>query len=261
MITTINRLSLSVGVTCLLAVAASSAAMAAPTPPGTEIQAAAEAQYSSSSGTQMPTITSNTVVVTVDYPSGISIGTAKALPDGQFVQLVPNVVTGGTAEMAGAFYIEAADRSAGIRVATGQSVHEGDKATVSGTVATVNGERRINALGVAISSSGNTLPDPLGMIQASFKAGLDSTGLLLKVWGRVTAAPSGAGYFYLDDGSVLKDGSSCTGIRILGAPPEDTAHKYLAVTGICGAEMLGDSPIRVIRTRRAEDIAIVGSLP
>jgi len=256
-----NRFSLSVGVVCLLVVAASSAAMAAPTPPGTEIQAAAEAQYSSSGGTQMPTATSNTVVVTVDYPSGISIGTAKTLPDGQFVQLVPNVVTGGTAEMAGAFYIEAADRSAGIRVAASQSVQEGDKAVVSGTLVTVDGERRINAQDMAINSSGNTLPDPLGMIQASFRAGLDSAGLLLKVWGCVTAAPSGAGYFYLDDGSVLKDGSSYTGIRILGAPPEDPAHKYLAVTGICGAEMLGASPIRVIRTRRAEDIAIVGTVP
>ena len=255
-----NRFSLTVGIVCALVFAASSAVTAAPTPPGTEIQATAEAQYSSSSGDQMPTTTSNTVTVTVDYPSGLSIGTAKALSNGQFVQLVSNVVTGGTAEIGGAFYIEAADRSAGIRVATSQTVREGDKAIVSGNLAAINGERQINATDVAVVSSGNTLPDPLGMVQASFKAGLDRTGLLVKLWGCVTAAPSG-GYFYLDDGSALKDGSTYTGIRILGAPPADAAKKYLAVTGILGAEMPGSSPIRAIRTRRAADIAVVGTVP
>lgn len=256
-----NRFSLTVGIVCALVFAASSAVTAAPTPPGTEIQATAEAQYSSSGGDQMPTTTSNTVTVTVDYPSGLSIGAARALSNGQFVQLVTNVVTGGTAEIGGAFYIEAADRSAGIRVATSQTVCEGDKAIVSGNLAAINGERQINATDVAVVSSGNTLPDPLGMVQASFKAGLDRTGLLVKLWGCVTAAPFGGGYFYLDDGSVLEDGSTYTGIRILGAPPADAAKKYLAVTGILGAEMPGSSPIRAIRTRRAADIAVVGIVP
>ncbi|HUV05365.1 MAG TPA: hypothetical protein VMX94_09685 [Armatimonadota bacterium] len=256
-----KRVSLSVGIVCALAVAATSAIVAAPTPPGTEIQAAAEAEYSTPGGDQMPTTTSNTVIVTVDYPSSISIGAAKTLQDGQFVQLVPNVVTGGTAEIVGAFYIEAADRSAGIRVATSQTVREGDRATVSGSLATLNGERRINAMNVAIVSSGNTLPGPLGMIQGSFGTGLDSTGLLMKLWGRVTAAPSGSGYFYLDDGSALNDDSAYTGIRILGAPPNDPGSKYLAVIGIAGVEMLGSWPIRAIRTRRAADIVVVGSVP
>lgn len=250
----------SVGMLCMLAAIMPTAAPAM-TPAGTEITASAEARYTSAGGEVMPAATSNVAIVRINYPSGLSIGEAKNLPDGQFVQLAGNVVIAGTDEMGWVFYIESPERSAGIRVGTDGIACEGDMAVVSGTLATVNGERQINALDIAILSSGNPLPHALGISPVSYGVGLDITGLLMKLLGRITAAPPGAGYFYVDDGSAFNDGSGYTGIRVHGTPPPNPVGKYVLVTGIPGAELLGDSPIRVMRTRRAEDVSVIGGVP
>lgn len=260
MVTKVNRFWPELGMLCMLAVVIPTAALAA-IPPGTEIHASAKAQYTSAAGEVMPTATSNVAVVTVVYPTGLSIGRAKELADGQFVELAEAVVIGGTAEIGGAFYIEALNRSAGIRVATNESVYEGDMVIVAGTLATVEGERQINASDVGVMWSGSVLPEPLGMVRLSAPPGLDEKGLLARYWGRITAAPFGSGYFYIDDGTGLNDGSGYIGIRVRGVAPPDPIGKYVVVTGIAGAELLEDSPIRVVRTRRPEDISVVTGAP
>jgi len=229
-------------------------AVRAATPSGTQISAAAEAQYRSDSQTVMPKATSNTITITVSYPAGISIGDAKTLPDGQFLELAPNVVTAGTAQMGGVFYIEAYDRSAGIRVSTDRTVDERDEVTVWGILATIGGERQVTASEIVLNSVGNLLPEPLGLAPTSFGSGIDSAGLLLKLWGRLTQP--GSGYFYLD-GSALTHSASAT-ILVHGVPPADSLDKFVSVTGICGVEIPSTQPVPVIRTRGPSDIILMG---
>ena len=231
------------------------AAMAV-TPAGTQIQASSQANYTSGDGTPMPSATSNTVVVTVDYPSGISIGAAKKLPDGRFVKLADSIVT---ADMGGAFYIEATDRSAGIRVESTQSISEGDLVSAAGILATMDSERQITALEILTASSGNILPVPLGVIQSSLRTGVDGIGLLVNIWGKVMAVPSGSDHFYIDDGSKLQDGSGFTGIKVYGIAPSNAAEKYALVTGISGIEPADTGAALVIRTRQAGDITVLPS--
>lgn len=67
-----RRLFLGVVVVCLLAALVTSAALAA-TPNGTQIAAVATAEYYSSAGALMPTVTSNTVTTTVNTTTGTYI--------------------------------------------------------------------------------------------------------------------------------------------------------------------------------------------
>ncbi|MCE5313552.1 MAG: hypothetical protein ABFD49_02110 [Armatimonadota bacterium] len=45
-------------------------------------------------------------------------------------------------------------------------------------------------------------------------AGLNNIGLLIKVWGEVTAVDTTNSLFYINDGSNLSDGSGYTGVRV-----------------------------------------------
>ncbi|MBI2842794.1 MAG: hypothetical protein HYX78_05285, partial [Armatimonadetes bacterium] len=199
---------------------------------------------------------SASISVNVDNGS-VSLGSAKSSGGSSTARVNGITVTAGTPEMGGAFYIESDDRSAGIRVISSLPIQEGDRVNVAGVIQTVNGEPQMTASDVAIVSSGNTLPLTLGSSQQAFRVGLANTGLLVKLWGRIKAAPEGTGYFYLDDGSGLSDGSQYTGIRVYGQPPENPVGRYVTVTGISSVEMVGSVPIPVIRTRRSADVSEV----
>lgn len=229
----------------------------ASTPPGTEVTAVAEARYQCSQGNVMPTGTSNTVKVVVSTANIVTIGEARKLPDGQFVQLHNAVVTAGTAEMGGSFYMQAENRSAGILVATNVTVRQGDVAAVCGTLATTGGERRIDASNVEIVSSGTTLPSPLGIPQASLVTGVDSAGLLVSVWGRVTSA--GSGYIQIDDGSGLTGSDGSAGIRVYGDVPSNLVGKFVSVTGIPGTAVQSGTPIVIIRIRSMDDVSVLSN--
>lgn len=71
---------------------------------------------------------------------------AKAFADGATMSLKGVVVT---AAFNGYFYVEDTDRRSGIRVISTTPVHEGDVVDVTGTLATVDGERRITVPVVA----------------------------------------------------------------------------------------------------------------
>lgn len=224
--------------------------------PTTQITISAEARYSDANGSQMPPATSNPVTVTV-YQA-VSIGTAKTFADGQFVALQDSVVTAGNADMGGDFYIQATDRSAGIRVVSSQTVQRGDVVSVRGTLGTnSDSERIISASAVTLKSSGGPVPDPLGVNQATFLRGLDHTGMLITVAGRITAAP-GTGYFYVDDGSGLKYGSY-RGLLVYGPRPSSAVGKYVLVTGISSWDTTGGGStfVRVLRTRGSSDIIVL----
>ena len=197
-----------------------------------------------------------------------SVNDTKSFGDGQGAILSGNTVT---ASLSGAFYAEDADRSSGIKISWGGAVNEGDRYRIDGVLDTdENGERFIAASNVRRI---DTLPvAPVGMIHRSLggadsdydpetgagqqgiagASGLNNIGLLVNVVGRVTFADAGNGYFYLDDGSALDDGSGHLGVKTLGIVPvevgEDPVGKYVKVTGISSCFKVGSDLFRLIRS-------------
>lgn len=197
----------------------------------------------------------------------LSVGAVKRMEDGIPVSLDQQVVTAGTAEMGNCFYIESADRSGGIRV-TGKTAELGKLATVTGVLATVDGERELQATWLATADGGSVAP--LGMPNkqvggANFHyqsgppkvgqqgvrngTGLNNTGLLVRTWGKVKTPNSGAGTFTIDDGSAA--GIECTAPDGVTLPEENT---YVAVTGISSCKKVAGELIPVIRVRIQGDI-------
>jgi hypothetical protein len=212
-------------------------------------------------------------------PSTIAL--AKSQPDGTPVQLAEKTVTVGNDRFSGQFYIQDADRTSGIRVMVGSSgisVHEGDIINVSGTMATMYGERQITNPSATIISSGNQVPRPLSMINREVGGGslneytpgvhdglgANNTGLLVQIWGRATHADAVAKFFYLDDGSHRLDGSGYVGLKVscgglttgntIIIPP---AGSYVRVTGISTKQSMSGYYIPLIRPRVQGDIEIM----
>ena len=170
------------------------------------------------------------------------------------------------------FYIEASDRSTGIRVdSLGYALSAGMEADIAGRVRTnSDGERYVDAATALQDGMGNI--EPMLMISRGLGggdwayngsagagqkgvfggAGLNNIGLLVNVVGRVMFADTGNGYFYLDDGSALDDGSGHLGVKTLGTVPvgegQDPVGKYVKVIGISSCYMPGSDLLRMIRS-------------
>lgn len=195
----------------------------------------------------------------------------KALADGSAVAVSGLVVT---AVFQGFFYAESPDRSWGIRVVTAGPAPAPGAVSVTGTMATgANGERFINASSVVVSGPASVTPVGLanralgggdwmydsatGAGQRGVRDGVgpNSIGLLVTIWGEVAA--SGEGWFYVDDGSGMSDGSGNVGIRVdasgLTAPPEGS---IVSVTSISGCDVHGAELVNVLLPRTQADIEV-----
>lgn len=203
-------------------------------------------------------------------PQG-TIAWAKTFADGASLpSALQDKVVSRAFPSEGYFYIQEADRSMGIRVADQEAaltLKPGDTVTVSsGQIATVDGERSINSWGITVQTSGSS-PRPAGLIGrnlggGSFNVwspgpaggyGLNNVGLLVRTWGKVTSV--GSGFFYLDDGSGLDDGSSSLGVRVYapgGYLPQQ--NDYVMVTGVSGLAILSTDLARIIRLSSDADI-------
>lgn len=82
--------------------------------------------------------------------NGAMIGSLKNLPDGSTVCVGDRIISAGNDMFQGFFYIQEPDRSSGIRVNSAIACQEGQRASVIGTLVTVNGERQIDASWVVI---------------------------------------------------------------------------------------------------------------
>lgn len=169
------------------------------------------------------------------------------------------------------FYIEANNRANGIRVEKpGHNMSYGERADVEGVIRTnTNGERYIHPVSVTQSGTGDIYP--LGMANKTIGGGpfgtqagvlggkgLNNIGLLVMTFGTVTYAEYN--YFYINDGSNLRDGSEHVGIKVYGNVPvengEDPVGKFVSVVGVSSCEQMGSSIVRVIRTREPADITL-----
>jgi len=199
-----------------------------------------------------------------------TIAWAKTFADGLYLTAdLSGKVVSRTFPALGYFCVQEPSRACGIRVndsASAESLHAGDIVTISGgEMTTVDGERAINYAYTQMDSSGDA-PRPLGLNNKAVGGGnlnvltqgpaggtgTNNVGLLVRAWGKVTA--TGSGYFYVDDGSNLSDGSGSTGVCIEGVitymPDIDD---YVAATGISGLKTVSSNPARVVRVASSSD--------
>jgi len=172
-----------------------------------------------------------------------TIGEARELP-----LLTPVTVTGAAVVSfvpdagSGAFYAEAQDGAAGIRVETAQALpREHDLVILSGHAAvTSSGERVIrdasfSIVGESIPKAWNIANKAASTTGAAPCRGPAAQGLLVKVWGKVLSVAPGS-HFLLDDGSALFAGALQRGLKVVipsGFPQE---NQWVSVTGVVAAE-------------------------
>jgi hypothetical protein len=189
-----------------------------------------------------------------------SCGAAKLLEDGRLVK----ANTAVTAIFADCMYIESTDRSAGIRVAP-PSGAVGDVVLATGAMRTnADGERYIDAS--TVTKLGSASVEPLGvMIRTLYGGpfgydpetgagqkgmargvGLNVTGLLVRLIGRVTGSASGA--FLMDDGA-----GAPVEVRLPQGMTVPAVGAFVRVTGIVTMEAT-DGPRPVILVRGPADL-------
>jgi len=184
-----------------------------------------------------------------------SVGLARLAPDGSCIK-ISNVAV--TAVFGSEYYVEATDRSAGLKV-SGSGVSPGELLEVSGDLSTYSGERLI-VNPVVWKLTGTLNLDPLAMTNRAVSMdgdpGLISAGLLITVTGRVRS--SGTDYFHIDDGSGLQYGAGDTGLRVdaslLPSPPDD--NDYTVITGVLGTTTVNGKAVPFLRPRDYGDTVI-----
>jgi len=207
------------------------------------------------------------------------ISSIRNNPDGTTVSVSEKIVTAGTDQLASTFYIQDTDRSSGIKVyAPGKSATYGSLVNVIGTLTTSGGERQINCSTVTTLATGRPVPKPLSFLTREVwgggvneydpgvtgGVGLNNTGLLVEIWGRVTMVDTTTKKFYVDDGCGLNDGSGNVGLWVSYSgltsgntvvPPEQGS--YVKVKGISSRRTLGSNIVPVLRVRTQSDITVL----
>ncbi len=143
-------------------------------------------------------------------------------------------------------YVEQENRAAGIRVESAQSLSPNQKVGLFGIVGVADGcEPAILDCKVVPGDIGPAI-DPLGMVTKSIGGlGLCTTGLLVRVAGKVTSVVSDG--FYLDDGSGHSDSEGGVGVKIwTGSPSSATKNTFVAVTGAVSCRTLSGQSYPII---------------
>lgn len=215
-----------------------------------------------------------------------SISATRTLPDGGAVSLKGKLLSTGTSDIPGRLYIQDDDRTCGILLSFAgvppAGLQAGDRVDVLGALAAVSGERAIKEPLVTKSGAGFA-PTPFPMPNRcvgggqtgmqgpvvdhyskprTMSMGANNIGLLVTTWGRVTAV--GFDWFYLDDGTMLDDGTGHPGIYVAnGLLERPNLGQYAFVTGISSCEIPSGSTVRrrVLRPRTDADIVIVPEHP
>lgn len=175
------------------------------------------------------------------------IGDLRSISDGVMVSLTtPKVVTVDSSTFKdGSCYLEDTDRSWGVKAARG-TLALWDNVTVTGTLGTnADGERVLYIASIDSSAAG----EQLGALGTSNYA-LKTSGLLVRVWGRVV--DTAQGYFTLDDGSGIPVRVDVSGLAADFTMSFDTTN-YVAVTGLSGLQ----GGVKVVRPRGNSDLTVL----
>lgn len=182
----------------------------------------------------------------------VSIAAAKSIPDGSLIRLSGKVVTCALDEHT---YVEEPNRQAGIKITGAENLSISSIVNITGHMNTTNGERTLNADAIEEIGTGaqirpfllsnRTLGGTVFGLQSAvmeyklvesnvelmYAVGLNNTGLLVRVTGRVV--DTGSDWFYIDDGSGCDDGSGIIGVRVISpgtTPP--APGKYVILNAI-----------------------------
>ncbi|MDO8684123.1 MAG: DUF4038 domain-containing protein [Armatimonadota bacterium] len=184
---------------------------------------------------------------------GMSVQEAKELPDGQAEDAIALRGKVVSAVFPNCFYVQEPDGCFGIKVIPAASVTEGMLVDLAGVMKGANAERSIDCAGnPLITAAGTGPPDPVGIGCLALGGtdfntftpgviggiGPNNIGLLVTIWGRITQKDTDSStYFYIDDGSGIKDGTDTLGVENIGGrvkadPTDYPDESYLVVTGI-----------------------------
>ena len=173
------------------------------------------------------------------------------------------VAASASSDFPGYVFLQDPGRACGIRVNTTAAFNRGDRANVVGRAKRVDGEWQIDPLDFPGVVAGPE-PAPLHLTQRSLAYdlnedlapdnGLDPTGLLVTVAGRITRVNTTFHVLYIDDGAGLADGMGPSDYPYVGlrvsyrtfVPP--AVGKRVAITGI----------LRVEKTTLEEDAFVNG---
>lgn len=163
----------------------------------------------------------------ITVTDSVDLSAARGLPDGSSVSIGSAVVTSVFNDH---FYIEQADRAAGMKVNEAAVLAEGDRVSLQGVVQNINGEATLTPQWLSRGPAGSAL-QPLKMTNGeavNILAGVNTSGLLAGVWGVVTRIE--AGYFFITDGSLPGDGLAV--VTPSGYAP--AGGQFLLITGPLG---------------------------
>jgi len=215
--------------------------------------------------------------------SPASVANAKLIAAGNTKAILPDKVI--TAIYGNACYVEDLDRTSGIKVsAMGAGFTVGTKVTITGVMKSdvSSGERYLDASSVRNVGAAPSQIEPVAMRNSAVggapfgsyvpgvygAAGVNNTGLLVSVWGRVTAS-AGTSFFYIDDSSGLDDGNGYAGggvsykglrVDITEFPNGWTAPavgSYVKVTGISSVINIGGKLRPRVIARSTDEIQVV----
>ncbi|OFX14657.1 MAG: hypothetical protein A2Z18_05235 [Armatimonadetes bacterium RBG_16_58_9] len=193
---------------------------------------------------------SDGILAVNSYASASSVKLSANLGDAVGVSNLYVTCSGG--DQPGVIYVEQADLSSGIRTDSQDTIALNQCVDVAGItqlnaqnelylqnseVAQVTGSQAIGALGMAGTSLGGAAFGLQPGITGG--AGLNTIGLLVRIWGNVTYVSSSTtpGYFVLDDGSGLVDKDGNTGVRVYcGSLALPTVSGNVTATGLCSIE-------------------------
>jgi hypothetical protein len=178
-----------------------------------------------------------------------SIGRAKQRSNDIPVQLKGKVVS---AVFGDCVYVEELGRSSGVRCAiSASSLEPGALVDVSGVMSARYGERVIDSAVLKDTKLRSEVMPFYMRNNFITRPGLDPTGLLVRVCGRVTAY--GAGYIVISDGSDSASERGVAGIEI--RTDEDTSQfktgTYVIANGVACRELADSKMATVVRATQA----------
>lgn len=219
-----------------------------------------------------------------EYSKQIRHGSIKKLANGESVTIESGCITAIFPAL-GCSYLEMPDRSSAIRLGTADVPAMGTVVYVEGTLQSdpSTGERYIivNSV-ITVPNTSYLMPKVMtfknwdigggpeglqqGVLAKRFYSdwisatGLNNIGLLVQTYGKISRVDPTGKYFYIDDGSKLRDNTKYGsiyhwGIRVEGDGRSYTSGQFVAVTGLSSYYLTPEGKLtRMIRIRSANDI-------